>query len=137
MADLMINGKDAYATWGVRMGDGFLDAIGRPAPLKPFVESKSRKEDGKKVVVENVKKDEMDITLQFTIQGKSPADYQSKKDLFFEELYKGSVSIQVPSGSQIFHLIYQGKSVSYGQSKSGTFGKVSCKFNEPNPANRR
>lgn len=25
--DLIINGKDAFSTWGVRMGDGFLDAI--------------------------------------------------------------------------------------------------------------
>lgn len=25
--DLIINGKDAFITWGVRMGDGFLDAI--------------------------------------------------------------------------------------------------------------
>ena len=28
MPDLLINNKDAYATWGVRMGDGFLDALG-------------------------------------------------------------------------------------------------------------
>ena len=25
--DLFINGKDAWSTWGVRMGDSFLDAI--------------------------------------------------------------------------------------------------------------
>jgi len=28
MADLIINGKDALKTWGVRMGDGFIDANG-------------------------------------------------------------------------------------------------------------
>lgn len=28
MADLLINGKDAYITWGVRMGEGVLDVLG-------------------------------------------------------------------------------------------------------------
>lgn len=138
MAELIINGKDAYATWGVRMGKGFRDAIGKPVPIKPFVENKSRLEDGKRVVVANPKKDEIDITLPFTIQGNSPADYQTKKDMFYEELYKGSVSIQMPAvDSKVYHLIYQGKSVNYGQSLDGKFGKVSCRFNEPNPANRK
>ena len=29
MPDLLINNKDAYATWGVRMGDGFLERLHR------------------------------------------------------------------------------------------------------------
>ena len=28
MNELLINNKDAYTTWGVRMGEGFLDVIG-------------------------------------------------------------------------------------------------------------
>lgn len=38
MIDLLINSKDAYVTWGVRMGDGFLDALGASAPMKEFIE---------------------------------------------------------------------------------------------------
>lgn len=41
MTDLLINEKDAFATWGVRMGEGFLDVIGASAPMKDFIENKS------------------------------------------------------------------------------------------------
>lgn len=135
--DLLINGKDAYSTWGVRIGDKFLDTIGASSPLKEFIESKSRLEHGKRVIMNNPKLDERDITLTFTIEGKSKSDYQAKKKAFYEELYKGKVDIQVPDNSdEIYHLTYTGKNVSYAQSLDRTFGKVSMRFNEPNPANR-
>lgn len=137
MQELLINNKNAYTTWGVRMGDNFLDVIGTSSPLKEFIENKSRLEHGKRVIVNNPKVDERDITLSFTIEGSSKSDYQAKKKAFFNELYKGAVDIQVPPNSdEIYHLIYTGKSVSYAQSLCGTFGKISCKFNEPNPTNR-
>lgn len=137
MSDLIINGKDAYQTWGVRMGDGFLDAIGASSPMKDFIESKSRLEHGKKVITTNPKIDEREITLTFTIKGSSQPDYQAKKKAFFEELYKGKVDIQVPAnGIEIYHLIYLGKSIAYAQSLDRTFGKISSKFCEPNPAER-
>lgn len=137
MPDLLINNKDAYATWGVRMGDEFLDIIGASASMKEFIENKSRLEHGKRVIVNNPKLDERDITLSFTIEGNSQSDYQAKKKAFFDELYKGTVDIQVPANSsEIYHLIYLGKSITYAQSLNRTFGKCSMKFCEPNPANR-
>ena len=137
MNELLINNKDAYALWGVRMGEGFLDVIGASAPMKDFIENKSRLEHGKRVIINNPKVDEREITLSFTIEGNSQSDYQAKKKAFFDELYKGVVDIQVPANSnEIYHLIYLGKSVAYAQSLNRTFGKISAKFNEPNPANR-
>lgn len=137
MADLLINGKDAYTTWGVRIGEKFLDTIGALSPLKEFIENKSRLEHGKRVIMNDPKLDERDITLTFTIEGKSKSDYQAKKKAFYEELYKGKVDIQVPDNSdEVYHLTYTGKNVSYAQSLDRTFGKVSMRFNEPNPANR-
>lgn len=137
MADLLINNKDTFATWGVRMGDGFLDIIGAAVPLKEFIENKSRLEHGKRVIINNPRVDEREMTLSFTIEGSSQSDYQAKKKAFFEELYKGAVDIQVPdNSSEIYHLVYSGKSVTYAQSLDRTFGKVSAKFNEPNPINR-
>ena len=137
MTDLLINNKNAYITWGVRMGDGFLDTIGAPAPMKEFIENKSRLEHGKRVIVSNSKLDEREITLSFTIEGSSQMDYQAKKKSFFEELYKGTVDIQIPGNNNgTYHLIYLGKSVSYGQSIDRTFGKLSAKFCEPNPSVR-
>ena len=88
-------------------------------------------------IINNPKVDEREITLSFTIEGNSQSDYQAKKKAFFDELYKGVVDIQVPANSnEIYHLIYLGKSVAYAQSLDRTFGKISAKFNEPNPANR-
>lgn len=137
MADLLINNKDAYITWGVRMGDGFLDALSAAAPMKEFIENKSRLEHGKRVIINNPKVDEREMTLSFTIEGSSQADYQAKKKAFFDELYKGAVDIQVPdNGSEVYHLVYPGKSVTYAQSLDRTFGKISAKFCEPNPVNR-
>lgn len=135
--ELKINNKDAYATWGVRMGDGFLDTIGAPSPMKEYIENKSRLEHGKRVIVSNPKQDEREITLIFTIEGNSKPDYQTKKKAFFDELYNGNVDIQVPeNGSEVYHLIYLGKSITYAQSLDRTFSKVSMKFSEPNPADR-
>lgn len=137
MADLLINNKDTYQTWGVRMGDGFLDIIGAAVPLKEFIENKSRLEHGKHVIINNPRVDEREITLSFTIEGSSQSDYQAKKKAFFEELYKGAVDIKIPANStEIYHLVYLGKSVTYAQSLDRTFGKVSAKFCEPNPVNR-
>lgn len=82
MTDLLINNKNAYITWGVRMGDGFLDTIGAPAPMKEFIENKSRLEHGKRVIVSNSKLDEREITLSFTIEGSSQMDYQGKEKIF-------------------------------------------------------
>ncbi len=135
--DLIINRKDAFTTWGIRMGEGFLDALGSSVPMKEFIENKSRLEHGKRVIIINPKVDERELTLSFTIEGVTASDYQEKKKAFFEELYKGVIDIQVPLvSSEIYHLIYLGKNITYAQSLDRTFGKCSMKFCEPNPDNR-
>lgn len=135
--ELLINGKDAYTTWGVSMGDNFLDNIEASASVKEYISNESRTENGKRVITDAslIKLASRDITLQFHICGDFQDDYLSNKRAFQQELYKGVVDIQIPSrGSEIYHLLYQGKQVSYSQ--SFTEGKLSAKFEEPNPANR-
>lgn len=135
--DLFINGKDAFYTWGVRMGDGFLDAIDGFNQMKDYIENESRLEHGKRVITDNAKVDSREITLQFTIEGSSESDYRSKKKSFQAELEKGAVNIKVPVlGSEVYKLVYLGKSISYGLSCDRRFGKVSSKFEEPNPMDR-
>lgn len=135
--DLFINGKDALETWGARMGDSFLDAIDGFNEMKDYIENESRLEHGKRVITDNAKVDSREITLQFTIEGSSESDYRSKKKAFQTELEKGAVNIKVPVlGNEVYKLIYLGKSVSYGLSFDRRFGKVSSKFEEPNPADR-
>ena len=135
--DLFINGKDAWSTWGVRMGDSFLDAIDGFNEMKDYIENESRLEHGKRVITDNAKVDSREITLQFTIEGSSESDYRSKKKAFQTELEKGAVKIKVPVlGNEVYKLVYLGKSVSYGLSLDRCFGKVSSKFEEPNPMDR-
>lgn len=135
--DLFINGKDALETWGVRMGDSFLDSIDGFNEMKDYIENESRLEHGKRVITDNAKVDSREITLQFTIEGSSESDYRSKKKAFQTELEKGAVNIKVPVlGNEVYKLIYLGKSVSYGLSLDRCFGKVSSKFEEPNPMDR-
>lgn len=134
MADLIINGKDALSTWGVRMGDGFLDAIGSPSTMKESINNKSRLENGTRYDDSNPKMEERDITLTFTIEGNSKEDFRQKKKSFFGELYGVKLDISVPANSdEIYHLRYTGKSVTYSQNISRTFAKIAAKFNEPNP----
>lgn len=135
--ELYINGKDAWTEWGVNMGEGFIDAIDSLAPMKDYIENDSRLEHGKRVLVVNPKVASRDLTLHFTIKGASEADFRSKRKAFEAELYKGSVNINVPVlGTEVYHLIYLGKSVSYGLSRTRAFCTLSAKFEEPNPMNR-
>ena len=135
--DLFINNKDAWSTWGVRMGDSFLDTIDGFNEMKDYIEDESRLEHGKRMIMDNAKVASREITLQFTIEGSSESDYRTKKKAFQTELEKGLVNIKVPAlGTDVYKLVYLGKNVSYGLSLDRCFGKVSSKFCEPNPANR-
>ena len=138
MADLLINGKDALSEWGVRMGNGFIDALDIPLTMKAYIENESRLEHGKRVIVGSPKIASRTVTLPFTIEGVSSSDYQSKKKSFELELYKGLVEIQVPANSgDVFSLVYKGNCTSYGHNQARTFGKFSAKFEEFDPSNRQ
>lgn len=135
--DLYINNKDAWKTWGVRMGNNFLDVIDGFNEMKEYVSNESRQEHGKRIVTNNPKVAAREIALSFTIQGKTKSDYRAKRNAFQEELEKGNIKINVPElGDQVYKLVYTGKNVSYGRSKNGCFGRMSGKFTEPNPKDR-
>ena len=135
--DLFINGKDAWTTWGVNMGDGFLDALDAPLQMKEYIEDESRLEHGKRMITANAKVDSREITLGFTIMGASESDYRSKRKAFFSELQAGTFTVNVPKlGVDIYKLVYTGRSVNYGLSADRTFGHFTMKATEPNPADR-
>lgn len=135
--ELYINGKDAWNTWGVNMGEGFLDAIDAPLQMKSYIQDESRLEDGVRIDTSSPKVASRDITLGFTIMGSSESDYRSKKAAFQAELQKGAFTVKVPSlSSETFNLVYTGKSISYGLSRRRDFGHFTMKCTEPNPADR-
>lgn len=135
--ELFINGRDAWEIWGVNMGEGFIDAIDSPLPMKDYIEDESRLEHGKRVDTSNAKVDSRDITLGFTITGNSRSDYHSKKKAFQAELEAGEFTVKIPTlGNETYHFVYTGKSISYGLNLDGRFGHFSMKVTEPNPKNR-
>lgn len=136
MADLIINGYDAFEEWGVKMGDGFLDNLGGFVPMKAYIENSSRLEHGKRVMVKNARVDSREVTLGFTIEGENPGDFILKKKSFQAELMKGNVNVQVPSRGELCYRLVYLRGMSYAQSIDGCFCKVSVKFDEPNPMNR-
>lgn len=132
-ADLVINGQDAFTTWGVRMGDNFLDALSELAPMKEYITNSSTLEDGVQYERANPKLNERNVTLTFTIEGSSRSDFLAKKRAFQKVLYGGDVAICVPDdSSSVYHLKYK-SGVSYAQNIMRTFCKMSAKFTEPKP----
>lgn len=133
----MINGKDAYLEWGVSMGDKFLDALGDIAGLKDYVTNNSRLKDGVEYANMTPKTDERSVTLTFTIEGRNAAEFQNRKRKFYEEMYKGDVSLKVPrNGNETYRLKYKASTGAYAQTLDMTFCKIGVKFQEPNVRNR-
>ncbi len=136
--ELKINKYSVYDTFGVRMGDGFLDALTEPLTLKENIENESRLEHGKRIIVDdNPKIASRELLLDFTITGSSKEDFLQKKNSFLALMYKGEITLQVPQESpDVYHLIYRGKGTDYGMNAQRTFCHMMLKFVEPNPANR-
>ena len=134
---LFINNKDAWTTWGVRMDEGFLSALDAPLSMKEYIENDSRLEHGKRMITASPKVDSRDITLGFTITGTSESDYRTKKAAFLAELQQGAFTVKVPAlGTQVYKMVYTGKSISYGLSRNRQFGHFTMKATEPNPMDR-
>lgn len=142
--EFTINGNCAFATYGVRMGNGFVDALCVSPELKPFIENESRLEDGKRVIINNIRKKDREVTLTFTIEAPYNKnlsimrnDFRVNRANFIAELEKGAIDINIPTRSrEVYHLIYTGKGVKYNYSRNFTFCSFVAKFIEPNPANR-
>lgn len=133
--DFTINGKPAYATFGVRLGSGCIDAIEAPLELKDVIENEDRRENGVRQIVRTTFK-KRTVTLKFRIHGTTTSEYLAHKKAFETELYGGIHKIQITDRTEYYHLVYTGKSVSYNHSYNGKFGEVTMQFIEPNPANR-
>lgn len=135
--ELIINGKDAYTSWGVNMGDRFLDALNEKAGKKEYITNDNKLMDGIEYCDTIPKATERQLTLTFTVAGNSWEDFTAKRDAFFDELDKGDVAIQVPADSaKVYHLKFKDSTGTYAQNLERTFCKVGVKFIEPNPKNR-
>lgn len=128
MADLLINGKDALKM-GVRMGDGFINSLLIPYPIKDYIENESRLENGKRVEFKNLKKDSREVTLMFNIEGDTFDEFRTRLKDFEAILYMGKVEIEVPY-YKLKHTLTYRRSNSFNRSFSNTFCSILVRFTE-------
>lgn len=135
--ELIINGNDAWSTYRVKMGSGFLDALETDADNKDYITNTVRTEHGTRVVPIRPKKAERSVTLEFVIVGKDHNDYNERLKAFDSIMDNGFVTIQVPkSKDDVYRLYCARKSTTYSRGKGGAIGKKSIKFSEYDPTDR-
>lgn len=133
--DLFINGKDAYAEWGISMDDTSLSALMTPAPNKELIENKSRLEHGKSVIAADSKLDERTLTLQINLTASDQTQFFARYQSFCEELATGMLNIKTKyQPAVVYRTIYL--SCNQFSQFMQSIGKFSIKLNEPNPSNR-
>ncbi len=136
MADLLINGNDAYLAYGVRMGEGFLDALGLPPSNKEYIENESRLEDGKRRLLTDLKLASRTLTLSFVIMGATHQQYLQRKAAFLALLTAGEITINVPADGEAYYRLSFDKYTTYAQNRRRTLCTLAAQFTELNPANR-
>lgn len=128
---------DAYKTFGVRMGDGFIETLRAPMAVKDLVENESRNQHGKRVVRGNIKLASRTMTLTFRINADTPAELNKCYSDFCTFLYKVFFELKLPKVSDdVYRLRYMGQSATYGQNVARTSCAITAKFEEPNPHER-
>lgn len=133
----LINGRDAYLVWGVFFSDAAVNALRTPAPMKGYIENKSRLEHGKRVIHDEntARVDDRDLTLVIYIRASNQEQFDIKFDSFVEELQNGRIEIELADRPGV---VYRCDYISASQFSqfNGRLGKLTLKLNEPNPQNR-
>lgn len=132
---LYINGKDAYKTWGIHLGSDALSALMTPAPNKDFVSNAYRAYDGKRVVRNNPRKDERDITITIYLSAKTETEFLTKYASFCEELATGYLVIRTSFQPKVYYRCLYTSCTQFSQ-YNRQLAKFSLKLNEPDPSNR-
>lgn len=130
-----INGKDAYSTYGVFLGNNSIESLLLPPSAKKRISNESRLLPGKQVIDGKNNVCSRDVTLVFYFQGSNYVDIQNKITSFTTELLEGIAIFTLNELPIIkFKLDYDSSS-SLKQCR-GRLAKISMKFNEPDPTDR-
>lgn len=136
MVTLEINSADAYARYGIILSDNGMSALRKPAPNKPFIESKSRLQHGKRVVRKNPRKEERSLILPIQIVASSESDFNTKYDLFVSEvLDTGYLIIRTSRQPTVYYRCIYEDCQQYTEF-NGETAKFMLSLTEPNPNNR-
>lgn len=130
--ELFINGKDAFEEWGISLSSNGLSALMCPAPNKELIENKSRLEHGKRVVSQNARIDEREISIPFHLTAKDKADFLERYASFCSVLANGVLDIRTEYQP---YTTYHTNYISCSQFSEFRLGlaKFMLRVNEPNP----
>lgn len=136
MVRIYINGIDAKSRYGITLASGGFSALRKPAPLKPFVESKSRLQHGKRIVVKNPKYEERTLTLPIILTAKDISEFTEKYDMFCSEILDtGMLNITVDTIPNVTYRCIYEDCQQYTEFVQ-EMAKFILKLVEPNPKNR-
>lgn len=128
---------DLYTTYGISMGDGFLDELEKPLPMKELVSNEGRTANGVQYYIDTQRAfDSIEHTFNFRFVCRDAEELRTNKTAFFEELYKGLIILYIPKYNVKLRLLYTGKNATYKTNRWRNTASVSIKFVEPNPTNR-
>lgn len=149
--ELIINGYDAWEKWGVRMGQGFIDALLTPASPKEIIKSSSRLESGIRIALGPRKSTDIDgefipirvldsreLTLTFSFHASTERELSRNRQSFIDEILNGFVTLQVTGiyDGGPYKLVWTGLESSFGMSLDRCNCRLMLKFTEPNPVER-
>lgn len=133
--NLTINGKDAYATWGLIINGSALSTLMTPAPTKDYITSSSRLESGARADYGNVRIASREVTITFYISAKSETDFLAKYASFCEELKLGLLVLHTTFQPDVY---YRMRYVSCSQFSEYNMelAEFALKLTEDDPTNR-
>lgn len=132
---LYINNSDAYTEWGISLEDEALSALMTPAAMKDYVESESRLQHGKRVIVSRPRLDSRDVMLGFHLSATTRSEFLARYASFCDELAKGSLAIWTEfQPAAEYHCVYN-SCTQYSAYASG-LAVFSLRLTEPDPTDR-
>ena len=117
------------------MDTSSLSALMTPAPMKEFIENKSRLEHGKRVITSDPKIDERNISLTFNLTAKSEEQFFSRYNSFCEELATGVLYLRSKYQPNVVYKTIYLSCNQFTQFMRG-IAKFSLRLVEPNPTDR-
>lgn len=131
--ELTINGKDAYATYGISFSEQSIANLMMPPPLKDYVSNTNAGINGKQVLG-TPKVAERDVIIEMSITAASRDDLLTKLTAFIEVLKGGSLKIKTKYNSDVYKMLYISCSqLSTFLNRTAVF---TLRLNEPNPNDR-
>lgn len=133
---LLINGKDAYLTWGIFMEGTALSTLMTPAPCKEFISNSYRSKDGKKVIKHNPRLDEREITVAFNMSAKNEDTFLANYAKFCEDvLATGEIILHTSFQPDVWYRCVYLSCTQFSQFNR-ELASFSLKLNEPDPSDR-